>query len=113
MIHAPAFKEGEWSLCERIGWPDNPSYVNLVAWCWRQGEKKYLVIINLSHLRCQGRILLPWSDLRGGMRLLVDVMNGERYDLDGDKMIAQGLYVDLKAWGFHFFSMGSQGSSEP
>jgi glycosidase len=102
VIHGPAFKEGEWSLCERSGWPDNPSYVNLVAWCWRHGEEKYLVVINLSHTRCQGRILLPWPDLKGRTCLLVDVMNGERYERNGDEAADQGLYVDLEAWRFHF-----------
>jgi glycosidase len=103
VIRGPAFKEGEWSLCERSGWPDNPSYVNLVAWCWRRGDEKYLVVINFSHTRCQGRIHLPWADLKGRTSLLVDVMNGERYERDGDEMLDQGLYVDLEAWKFHFF----------
>jgi glycosidase len=101
-IHTPAFKEGEWSLCERSGWPDNPSYLNLVAWCWRKGEQRFLVVVNFSHIRSQGRIQLPWADLRGLTCLLVDVMSGERYERDGDEMLDQGLYVDLEAWKFHF-----------
>jgi glycosidase len=103
VIRGPAFKEGEWSLCERSGWPDNPSYVNLAAWCWHKGDEKYLVVINLSHTRCQGRVHLPWADLKGRTSLLVDVMNGERYERDGDEMLDHGLYVDLEAWKFHFF----------
>ncbi len=102
VIRAPAFKEGEWNLCERSGWPDNPSYVNLVAWCWRKGEEKYLVVINLSHTRCQGLIHVPWTDLKGRTSLLVGVMNGERFERDGGELLDQGLYVDLDAWKFHF-----------
>jgi hypothetical protein len=102
VIHAPALKEGEWSLCERSGWPDNPSYVNLLAWCWRKGEERFLVVVNFSHVRSQGRVQLPWPDLRGLTCLLVDVMSGERYERDGDEMLDQGLYVDLEAWKFHF-----------
>ena len=101
VIRAPAFKEGEWSLCERSGWPDNPSYVNLVAWCWRQADEKYLVVINLSPARCRGRIHLPWTDLKRRAPLLVDVMNGEPYERDGDEMLDQGFHVDLEAWRFH------------
>jgi hypothetical protein len=102
VILGPAFKQGEWSLCERGGWPDNPSFVHLLAWCWRNGEEKYLVAINFSHTRCQGRILLPWADLKGRTCLLVDVMSGDRFERDGDEMLDQGLYVDLEAWKFHF-----------
>ena len=40
------FRNGEWRLCERSGWPDNQSYRNLLAWCWVKGEERYLVVIN-------------------------------------------------------------------
>jgi glycosidase len=103
VIRSPAFKEGEWSLCERSGWPDNTSCVNLIAWCWRKGEERFLVVINLSHTRSQGRVQVPWTDLKGRTCLLVDVMNGERHERDGDELLDQGLYVDLEAWRFHFF----------
>ena len=102
VIHTPVFMEGEWSLCERSGWPDNASYLNLLAWCWRKEEERFLVVINFSHTRSQGRIHLPWTDLRGLTCLLADVMNGERYERDGDEMLDLGVYVDLEAWKFHF-----------
>jgi len=103
VIRASALKEGEWSLCERSGWPDNTSCRNLVAWCWRKGMEKFVVVINLSHTASQGRIRLPWTDLKGRTCLLADVMNGNRYERDGDEMLGQGLYVDLEPWRFHFF----------
>ena len=28
------FRNGEWRLCERSGWPDNQSCQNILAWCW-------------------------------------------------------------------------------
>jgi hypothetical protein len=33
-VDKPVFREGQWSLCERSGWPDNGSFQNLVAWSW-------------------------------------------------------------------------------
>jgi len=65
--------------------------------------EKFLVVINLSHTASQGRIQLPWTDLKGRTCLLADVMNGNRYERDGDEMLGQGLYVDLEPWRFHFF----------
>ena len=32
--NAPAFRDGQWALCNCTGWPDNSSYQNLVAWTW-------------------------------------------------------------------------------
>ena len=59
-IDAPVFRDGEWQLCERSGWPDNSSFLNLVAWCWSNDDARYLVIVNLSdepvgRLRCKFR----------------------------------------------------------
>ena len=33
-INQPIVHNGEWRLCDRSGWPDNPSFQNLVAWSW-------------------------------------------------------------------------------
>ena len=31
-------RNGQWRLCDRRGWPDNPSHLNIVAWCWELAE---------------------------------------------------------------------------
>src|SRR2546428_1413501 len=66
--------EGEWQLCERTGWPDNSSYMNLVAWCWSQNESRYLVIVNLSEAQSQARIHVPWANLSGRTWQLIDLL---------------------------------------
>ncbi len=93
---------GEWQLCERTGWPDNSSYLNLVAWCWAQGEVRYVVIVNLSECRSQARVQLPWHGLAGRTWQLTDMLSSDRFERDGSEMQLAGLYVDLLAWRFHF-----------
>jgi glycosidase len=93
---------GEWQLCERTGWPDNNRHQNLVAWCWRQGETGYLIVINLSDVQSQGRIKLPWGGLDGNKWQLTDRLSGDIFLRSGDEMHSSGLYVDLPPWGFHF-----------
>jgi hypothetical protein len=95
-------RAGEWQLCERTGWPDNSSYVNLVAWCWSQGEARHLVVVNLSEYRSQARVQLPWNGLAGRTWRLTDVLSGDVFDRDGGEMQSAGLYVELPAWGFYF-----------
>jgi glycosidase len=101
-IKETRLREGTWQLCERTGWPDNDSYLNLLAWCWSQGESYYLVVVNLSVDQSQGRIQLPWHNLTGRTWQLTDVFNGNVFQRDGDEMHLLGLYVDLTAWRFHF-----------
>ena len=93
---------GDWQLCERYGWPDNNTYLNLVAWCWRQGKAGYLVAINFSDLQSQGRIKLPWSDLIGDEWQLTDVLSDKVFIRRRDEMVSSGLYVDFPGWEFHF-----------
>ena len=94
--------ESEWQSCERMGWPDNRSYLNLVAWCWSQDEVRYVVIVNLSEYPSQARVQLPWNDLAGRGWQLKDVLSGALFERDGSELQLQGLYVDLPAWRFHF-----------
>jgi len=94
--------EGEWQLCERTGWPDNSSYMNIIAWCWSQNESRYLVVVNFSEHQSQARIHLPWNNLSGRTWQLIDLMDGDVFQRDGDEMDQSGLYVDLPGWKFHF-----------
>jgi hypothetical protein len=106
-VKVSGLREGKWQLCERTGWPDNSSYLNLVAWCWDQGGVQYLVVVNLSEDRSQARVHLPWNELAGNMWQLTDALNGEVFKRDGSEIQSAGLYVDLPAWRFHFLHFQS------
>lgn len=95
------YREGEWHLLERGGWPDNRSFVNLVAWSWRLVDERRLVVVNLSGAPAQGRVRLGWPDLSGSRWLLTDAFSRDRFPRDGDELLGSGLYVDLPPWGFH------------
>ena len=103
-IDTPAIRDGEWRLCERSGWPDNQSCMNLVAWCWRKGEERRMVVVNLSDARSQGRVQVPWGDLAGRSWRLTDALSESVYERDGDEMRKIGLYVDLEGWAYHLLS---------
>ena len=102
-INNPVFREGEWKLCERTGWPDNPSYRNIVAWRWTHDEERYLVVVNLSDGAAQARVRVGWENLTGQVWSLSDKLSGVTYERSNDDLLSSGLYVDLPPWGFHFF----------
>jgi Alpha amylase, catalytic domain len=104
-IAAPALRDGTWRLLGRTGWPDNPTFQNLVAWCWEKGKERLLVVVNLSAVPSQARVRLPWPDLAGRPLRLVDAFTSEEYERDGGEMLELGLYVDLRPWGFHLFTV--------
>jgi hypothetical protein len=101
-VDAPVFRDGQWALCNCVGWPDNPSYQNLVAWTRVKDNDRHLIIVNLSDSAAQARVQVPGDELRGKTWRLVDALSGETYDRNGDEMRDPGLYVDLKPWNYHF-----------
>ena len=101
-IHDPAFHDGEWQICGRTGWPDNPTYMNLAAWGWRYRAERFLIVVNLSNSSAQGRVCLPWSGLAGRTWHLTDLFSGEVFLRNGNELQAPGLFVGLDPWGFHF-----------
>ncbi len=99
------FRNGDWRLCERSGWPDNQSCQNLLTWCWAKEDERYLVIINFRQEAAQARVLVPWDELRGKEWRLNDVVSGESYDRNGTEMREAGLYVELGPWQCHLFQV--------
>jgi len=97
------FRSGEWRLCESHGWPDNLSYRNLLAWCWRLGKEIRLVVVNFSGSPSQGLVRLAGKDLCDKNVVLEDAFSEARYNRSGDEIEQSGLFVDLSAWGCHFF----------
>ncbi len=102
-IDRSIFREGQWSLCDRTGWPDNASFQNLVAWNWWKDDDRCLIIVNLSDSFAQGRVPVQWADAGGGTWRLIDVLSDATYERNGDEMLSPGLYVELGPWNYHFF----------
>ena len=97
-VNFDVFRNGEWSLCERSGWPDNQSFRNVLAWCWKKDEERSVVVVNFSGERAQAHVHVSWDDLRGKFWRLSDVLRGETFDRSGDEMRDAGLYVELGPW---------------
>jgi hypothetical protein len=104
-VNREVFRNGEWRLCERSGWPDNPSCLNILSWCWVKDDERYLIIINFKQETTQARVQVPWDTLRGKQWCLSDVLSGQTYDRSGDEMRDSGLYVELGPWQCHLFQV--------
>ena len=108
-VNRAVFREGEWRLCDRTGWPDNPSFQNVVAWNWVMGEERYLVVVNLSDRDVQARVRVPWA-AESGKWNLIDAQSGVTCERNGNEMSSPGLYVALTPWNYHLFRCVSTNS---
>jgi len=104
-VNCDAFRNGEWRLCEKSGWPDNRSCQNILTWCWVKDEERYVIVVNFSAGSSQALVRVTWDALRGMTWLLSDILSGETYDRSGDEMRDAGLYVDLGPWECHLFQV--------
>ena len=104
-VNRPIFREGQWGLCNRTGWPDNASFQNLVAWSWVKDDERYLIAANLSDYPAQARVQVEWAGAGDGNLRLTDALSGATYERDGAEMRSPGLYVDLKPWNYHFLQV--------
>ena len=98
-------RAGAWSPLEVAGWPDNDACRRMVAWQWTADEARHVVVVNLSDAPAAGRVLL--GDLDHGALQLDDRLSGTTYARDGDAVAADGLFVELGAWGAHLLAMRS------
>ena len=104
-INQDVFRNGEWRLCERSGWPDNQSCINLLAWCWSLEGERYLIVVNYSDGQVQGRVHVPWDELRRKTWHLNDLLSGESYARSGDELRDDGLFVDLGPWKYYLLKL--------
>ena len=104
-IDNPVFRDGQWTLCERTGWPDNQSFINIVAWRWSSGEERNLIVVNLSDTPAQALVHLNWSDLGNQTWKLTDLLSGSEYERHGGKLRSSGLYVELAPWSYHVLAV--------
>ena len=102
-VNRPVFRYGQWSLCERTGWPDNLTFQNLVAWSWSDADEHLLIVVNLSDFPAQARVKFRCDAPSDGMWQLADMLAGGTYERDGNEMGFPGLYVELGPWNYHFF----------
>ncbi len=108
---AAELRRGDWTLLDVLGWPDNPSHRDVLAWAWHDDRPRHVVAVNLAGRPAQARIPLPWPALAGASWRLTDLLDGRVFDRAGAELAGDGLYVDLPAWGAHVLAVGQPGDS--
>jgi hypothetical protein len=104
-INSDVFRNGEWSLCEKSGWPDNQSCQNILTWCWVKGGERAIVLVNFSDVTSQALVRVPWDELRDKTWRLDERLSGKTFERSGNDMRDAGLYVDLGPWECHLFQV--------
>src|SRR5262249_24564104 len=79
-----ALRGGEWALAATSGWPGNDRWGDLVAWSWRGGTGRWLIVVNLGDATASGHVAVASDDLRDRDWHLADPTTGVAFDRRGD-----------------------------
>ena len=98
--HTSIYRNGRWRLLEvKKAYSGNTTHDNLLAYGWSHEGKYRIVIVNLTSSWSQGVIkLTAWGKVRQQYWRLYDVLAGVYTYRDGDRIIDEGLYVELEAF---------------
>jgi hypothetical protein len=76
------------------------------AFAWAaNGKERLLVVVNYASNQSQCYVRLPFSDLRNHRWQLRDVLGDAQYDRDDNELESRGLYLDVRPWQAHVFSV--------
>lgn len=99
------FREGEWRMldCLPVS-PNDYSNENLFAWKWSYNNIRKIVVINYSGSTARCRLKLN-DDFQISPVVLIDELNNVNYKREIDEISGIGLFIELKAFNSHIFSI--------
>ena len=106
-LRSPVFREGDWRLLEaRPAWEGNDSHYSFIAFSWSIANYLMaMVVVNYAPYAGQCYIRLPWEELKDQSVRFKDLMSSAMYDREGNRILTDGLYLDMPAWGYHIFEV--------
>lgn len=97
------FLNGLWQqLWPLEAWPGNESHQQMLAWEWRKGDDRRLVVVNYSGATCQCRLKFDLSGMADSLEF-VDLLHDVGYQREREEIIQQGLFIELAGYQGHIF----------
>ena len=102
------FRNGMWHLLDCLpAWEGNGTWDSFLAFAWEnETGDQALITVNYAPHDSQCFVHLPFSDLAEKSVRFSDLMHNSLFDRDGNKLLSEGLYIDLPPWGYHIFEVG-------
>ena len=109
VLRRPAVRQGRWHLLDCTpAWEGNWTWDCFLAFAWEgPGDERLLVTVNFAPNQSQCYVRLPLPGVDGRTIRFTDLTSDARYDRAGGDLMSTGLYLDLRAWGYHVFEVTS------
>jgi hypothetical protein len=111
IVERPEAREGRWQLRDcRQAWDGNPTHDQFIAMTWEAPPRRLLVVANYGPSQAQCYVTLDLPDRAAPHVALIDLLGGIRYERAAARLVSDGLYLDMPAWGVHVFDVVSDGA---
>ena len=107
VLRHSAVRDGIWQLIEcRPAWDGNWTHDSFIAFAWEKSPvDRLIVVVNFSDHQSQTKLRLSFEALSDKTYRFQDLLSNANYDWPGSELAANGLFIDLPAWGTNVFSM--------
>ncbi|MCU0484591.1 MAG: alpha-amylase family glycosyl hydrolase [Anaerolineales bacterium] len=118
LLQLPVLVEGDWQLVPCApAWEKNPGWQNFIVYAWQgQAGERLLVAVNYAPVQSQCYVKLPAAWLQAVVELnqveaaqgfitLEDQLVHITYQREIGRLLQEGLYLDMPAWGGHVFKV--------
>jgi len=101
----PIYKYGTWTMLDALpAFDGNLNHHNLIAYSWHDDDEHRLIVVNFTHEWSHCKLdLSHWSDMDHHDWRLYDVLSETYTYREGDRMIDDGLLVDVAPYGTHIY----------
>lgn len=102
---ADIFRRGKWTLLEPIPVSDNDdTSENILCWIWELNKEIRIVAINYANKTSRCRLKFTINNASDNI-VLFDEINKIEYSRSYKEITEKGLYIELKAFNSHIFSV--------
>ncbi len=105
------FHEGQWRLLTMHSASDS-SYTNLIGYLWELHTSQKIVAVNFGAIESQGFLdLFDGREAEDGFPSIFsyrDQLTGHEYAFNYEDVVGRGLYIRLKPFDAHIFSVSAQ-----
>jgi glycosidase len=102
------FKNGTWLQLDPIAVSGNDdTYENILCWQWNLNSDVRIAAINYNNKTSRCRLKFNVQQLNDHI-ILFDLMNEVEYTRSAKEIIEKGLYIELKAYNSHIFTIKSK-----
>ncbi len=100
------FGSASWALCKTESVvSDDSSFLNIISYLWWINDSYRLIVVNYSPNPSKAHVRISPFHFDTHKWTFTDLLSQKSYTYNGEDLYKYGLYIELKGWNGHIFSI--------